>query len=152
MAHLATAAAQGVGAGGHGLTTPPPAESPAAAADVLPLLIGPRWLARADDGEDPVEAARSEVADALRAELRLPVLVDGAAPVVHGGSDGDGASGLPNPWRHGRTVARLGKSRVKVAGRMPWLGCFTIRGLLAPLGHVPPAECEARYSEQAKIA
>jgi transposase InsO family protein len=33
-----------------------------------------------------------------------------------------------------------------------WVDWFNTRRLLEPLGHVPPAEYEARYYEQAKVA
>jgi transposase InsO family protein len=33
-----------------------------------------------------------------------------------------------------------------------WVDWFNRRRLLGPIGYIPPAECEARYSEQAAVA
>jgi putative transposase len=35
---------------------------------------------------------------------------------------------------------------------LAWVDWFNTRRLLEPLGYVPPAEYEARYYEQAKVA
>jgi transposase InsO family protein len=34
---------------------------------------------------------------------------------------------------------------------LAWVDWFNTRRLLEPLGHVPPAEYEARYDEQAQV-
>jgi transposase InsO family protein len=47
------------------------------------------------------------------------------------------------PWRHGESVE---------FATLTWVDWFNTRRLLEPLGYVPPAEYEARYYEQAKVA
>jgi putative transposase len=47
------------------------------------------------------------------------------------------------PWRHVDAVEWA---------TLTWVDWFNTRRLLAPLGYVPPAEYEARYYEQAKVA
>jgi transposase InsO family protein len=47
------------------------------------------------------------------------------------------------PWRHRETVE---------FATLTWVERFNSRRLLKPLGYVPPAEYEARYYDQAKVA
>jgi transposase InsO family protein len=47
------------------------------------------------------------------------------------------------PWRHLEAVEWA---------TLTWVDWFNTRRLLEPLGYVPPAEYEARYYEQAKVA
>src|SRR5207244_929236 len=47
------------------------------------------------------------------------------------------------PWRH--------LEAVEVA-TLDWVEWFNTRRLLEPIGYVPPAEYEARYYQQAKVA
>jgi putative transposase len=47
------------------------------------------------------------------------------------------------PWRHLEAVA---------FATLTWIDWFNNRRLLEPIGYVPPAEYEARYSEQAAVA
>lgn len=50
---------------------------------------------------------------------------------------------LRGPWRHLEAVEWA---------TLTWVDWFNTRRLLEPLGYVPPAEYEARYYEQAKVA
>ena len=47
------------------------------------------------------------------------------------------------PWRSIDTVE---------GATLTWVDWFNTRRLLEPFGYVPPAEYEARYYEQAKVA
>jgi transposase InsO family protein len=47
------------------------------------------------------------------------------------------------PWRHLEAVE---------FATLTWIDWFNNRRLLEPIGYVPPAEYEARYSEQAAVA
>jgi len=47
------------------------------------------------------------------------------------------------PWRHLEAVE---------FATLEWVDWFNHRRLLEPIGYVPPAECEARYHEQAAVA
>jgi transposase InsO family protein len=47
------------------------------------------------------------------------------------------------PWRHREAVE---------FATLAWLDRFNTRRLLEPIARVPPAEYEARYCEQAKVA
>jgi putative transposase len=47
------------------------------------------------------------------------------------------------PWRHLEAVE---------FATLEWVDWFNHRRLLEPIGYVPPAECEARYYEQAAVA
>jgi len=47
------------------------------------------------------------------------------------------------PWRHLEAVAYA---------TLTWVDWFNTQRLLEPLGYVPPAEYEARYYAQAKVA
>jgi transposase InsO family protein len=49
----------------------------------------------------------------------------------------------PGPWRSLEAVE---------FATLAWVDWFNTRRLLEPLGYVPPAEYEARYYEQAKVA
>lgn len=49
----------------------------------------------------------------------------------------------PGPWHHGEAVECVA---------LAWVHWFNTRRMLEPIGYVPPAEYEARYTEQAKMA
>jgi transposase InsO family protein len=65
------------------------------------------------------------------------VVRDGVSPCLCDRSQRRG------PWRHLEAVEWA---------TLTWVDWFNTRRLLDPLGYVPPAEYEARYYEQAKVA